>query len=93
MSAPTQALNRLLANDGMVYLTGTDANTTDFYGIVIREDTVITAWTDEDGKNLLTDFNISTVTLLATDPALIIPGGKTNGSLQLASGSVWLLKE
>lgn len=93
MSAPTQALNRLLANDGMVLEAGTSANTTDFYGIVIREDTVISAWTDEDGKDLVADFGISGVTLLSTDPALIIPGSKNNGSLTLTSGSVWLLKE
>ena len=93
MSGPTQALNRLLANDGMVLEAGTTANTTAFYGIVIREDTVISAWTDEDDVNLVTKFNLGTETLLSTDPALIIPGGKHNGSLTLTSGSVWLLKE
>lgn len=78
----------------MVYLTGTTANTTSFYGILPREDVTITAWTDEDGTDLLAKFGISGVTLLATDPALIIPAGKVNGSLTLgATGSVWLLKE
>lgn len=94
MGNPTSVLNKLLASKGALLITGTTANTSDGYGIVVREDTVIEAWTDEDGNDLLAKFGITTeVTVLTTDDiALIIPGGLGNGSIKLTSGSVWLLK-
>jgi hypothetical protein len=61
------------------------------YGIVIRENTIIAAWLDSNGNNLITLFDIAAATLLVTDPALMIPNNLLNGSITLTSGSIWML--
>lgn len=82
----------LIAGNGMLLEDGTSVNTNKHYGIVVRQSTVVASWTDSEGNNLLTKFGIAGKTLLVTDPALIIPGNLSSSSVQLASGSVWLLK-
>jgi hypothetical protein len=80
-----------IAANGWKLEDGTSANTTPCAGIAIRQNTVIAAWTDTDGVDLVAYFGISTKGLLVTDPLLIIPGGKKSASIQLTSGSVALI--
>jgi len=93
MAGPTRNLGRLLAGEGALLINDTSAHTDKGYGIAVREDTVVSAWTDDEGNDLVAKFGISAVTLTTDDLALVIPGGLSNGSLTLASGSVWLLRE
>jgi hypothetical protein len=80
------------APNGALLIDDTNAHTDDGYAVVIREDTVIAAWTDEDSRDLVAYFGISGKTLKVTDPMLIIPGQNGNGSITLTSGSLWLMK-
>ena len=61
------------------------------YGIVIREDTVIAAWVDSSGNNLITLFDIAAATLHVTDIALMIPNDRLSQTITLTSGSIWML--
>lgn len=85
------ALHKIIAANGAILENGVAINYTRGYGIVIREDTVIAAWTDSAGNNLLTGFNIAGVTLHVTDIALIVPENRFIRSIQLTSGSIWIL--
>jgi hypothetical protein len=91
MASQTEVYNRLVSNKGMFLVSDTEVYTAGFYGLVIREDSVISSWEDEDGRNLITYLGLSGKTLTSTDSALMIPGGKYNGSFSLSSGSAWLL--
>ena len=81
----------LVAPNGMVLEATTGANTTGGFGIKAREDTVVAAWTDEDGVNLVARFGLASKTIKVTDPALMVPGGRRSGSITLTSGSIWIL--
>jgi hypothetical protein len=85
------SLFKLLAANGAVLENGVAVNYTRGYGIIIREDTVIANWTDSVGNNMLTAFNIAGVTLHVTDIGLMIPENRFIRSIQLTSGSIWIL--
>lgn len=84
-------LYKMIASNGMLLIDDVLSHNLPGYGIVIRENTIINTWIDKDGNNLIDFFNISGKTLRVTDPALIIPESKKNGSITLNSGSIWLL--
>ena len=84
-------LGKLLSPNGLILEAGTGANTTKHYGIVIREDTVIAAWEDEDGVDLVAEFEIGSVTVKVTDPPIMIPRNKKGVTITLTSGSIWLM--
>jgi hypothetical protein len=84
-------IHKLVAPNGYVIESTTNANTTKGYGIFFRSETVISAWTDEDGINLITKLGLTGVTLVVTDPPLMVPGNKKSGSITLASGSIGIL--
>ena len=84
-------LGILLAANGWKLEDGTGANTTACCGVAIVEDTVISAWTDENSVDLVAYFGISGKTLTDKYPALIIPGSKKSGSITLTSGAVVLI--
>lgn len=82
------------ASNGMYLADGVGAHAVKGYGIAIREDTVISAWTANINGvtvNMVTAFGITGKTLYVTDPALIIPDGGKSISITLTSGSVWIL--
>jgi len=81
--------SQALADHGGKFVTDTNPHDWAFKALVIREDTVIASWTDEDGFDLVAYYGISAVTLLVTDPVLRVPGGKVTGELTLTSGSVF----
>lgn len=81
----------MIGNNGVKLIDDTNAHTFPFRGIVIREETVISAWTDSDGFDLVNFLDISGATLLVSDPLLMIPSGKINGSITLTSGSIWAI--
>jgi len=74
---------------GLKLINDTDSHDFPFTALVIREDTVIDSWTDEDGFDLVAFFRIDSETLYVTDPVLKIPAGKATAELTLASGSVF----
>lgn len=74
-----------LIDDGAEY---TDSHR----AIVIREDSVVEEWEDEDGFDLVAFYGIGTKTLLVSDPVLLVPGGKIGGKFELTSGSAWLIR-
>lgn len=78
----------LLAANGWKLEDGTSANTTPCVGLAIVEDTVISAWTDSGGVDLVAYFGIGSKTLTDKYPALIIPGGKKSATFTLTSGAV-----
>lgn len=77
-----------IAANGWKLEDGAGANTTPAVGLVIVADTVIAAWTDTDGVDLVAYFGISGKTITDKYPPLIIPGGKKSASFQLTSGAV-----
>ena len=90
MSGPTGSLQILVGQSPRME-AGTSQNSTEHTGIMARETTVISEWTDSEGNNLLTTFNI-TEALLVTDLALILPDGVTGSTITLSSGSIWLFE-
>lgn len=83
----------LMGGNGMILIDDTGAKTTlgDYQYILVREDTVIGTCTDENSVNLITQWDISGVTLIKGD--LLVPGNRTRlSTLTLTSGSVWLIK-
>ena len=84
-------LGILLAANGWKLEDGTSANTTAGVGLAIVEDTVISAWEDSDGRDLVAYFGISGKTLTDKYPALIIPGGKKSATFTLTSGAVAII--
>ena len=91
MASQTEVYNRFVSSKGMFLVSDTETYTAGFYGVVVREDSVISSWEDEDGRNLITYLGLSGKTLTSTDSALMIPGGKYSGTFSLSSGSAWLL--
>jgi len=89
-------LHHLVGASGWYRVDDTNAHTVTHYGLTVREDTVISAWTAKGGAIDLVDwFNISGKTLTTADPALIIPDAWVNEgaqSITLTSGSVNLLR-
>lgn len=81
----------MTAPNGYVIESTTNPNTTPGKGIFFRSETVISAWTDEDGVDLVAKLGLAGVTLVVTDPRLMVPGGKRSGSITLASGSIGIL--
>ena len=84
-------LAKQISPEGLVLEDGTSANTTKHYGILIRENTVISAWADEDGNDLVAKYGISGKGLLVTDPIMLVPGDKIGATITLTSGSIWIL--
>lgn len=84
-------LGILLAANGWKLEDGTGANTTACCGVAIVADTVISAWEDTDGVDLVAFFGISGKTLTDKYPALIIPGNKKSATITLTSGAVILI--
>ena len=82
----------MLADHGSLIIADAVEHKISHRAIVVRSDTVIEAWTDEKGNNLMTFYGVATKTLLVTDPALLIPGGGVGSILHLTSGSVWLIR-
>jgi hypothetical protein len=82
------------AGNGFYYTTANTAVTEKHYGIVVVGDTVLTAWTDSEGTDLLAKFNITGVTLTSDFPPLIIPGGLASTNIRAAStnGGICLLR-
>ena len=79
------------AVDGMMLLKAADGPLDiDFYGFVVREDTVLGALSIK-GVTVLDDYNIESETLLVTDPAIMAPSNKVFDYIDIDSGSVWLL--
>ena len=78
------------AVDGMMLLKDTGPIDIDFYGFVVREDTVLEALSIK-GITVLDDYDIENETLLVTDPAIMSPKNKVFDYIEVRSGSVWLL--
>ena len=79
---------------GFVYTTSNAAITTEHAGVKVVGNSVISAWTDSDGNDLVAKFGISGVTLTSAFPPLIIPGGLKSTSIRLAAtnGGICLIK-
>jgi hypothetical protein len=84
-------LHKLVAPNGYVLHEGTSPNTTPGYGIFFRTETEISAWTDENGVDLVARFGLAEKTLGTSDPPLMVPGNKKSGSITLASGAIGIL--
>lgn len=82
----------MLADHGSVLIDDADEHFIAHRAIVVREDTVIEEWLDEEGNNIMNFYGIATKTLLVTDPVFLIPGGAIGAKLELTSGSVWLIR-
>lgn len=82
----------MLAENGAKLIDDTNADTYAYRAIVIREDTVIEAWTDCDGLDLIAFYGIASETLFVTDPVLLVPHNKLSKSIKLTSGSIWGIK-
>jgi len=87
-----QILYEMKGGAGLILLNTTGESTVPSKGFVIREDTIIDSWEDEDGVDLVERLNISGATLLVSDPPLWVPAGKHTKTLKLTSGSVWQIK-
>jgi len=87
--------HKAIAQNGWKLVNNTNAHTDAHYGICVREDTVISAWTAKDGTiDLVDHFNISGETLTDKDLALLIPDAwikEGAQSITLSSGSINLL--
>lgn len=90
MDAP---IMKLIAPNGAYLLSGTTAFTAKtFFGIIPRsDDPIISAWTDEDGADLVAEFGLSGQILEKGDLPLLVPRNKRSQNITLAAGSVWLL--
>ena len=87
-------VHRLLGGSGWYRVDDTSEHTIRHYGVVVSEDTVISAWTI-GGVDLVAYFNISGKTITTADPAMIVPEKWVNEgsySITLTSGSVDLLR-
>ena len=87
-----QLLYEMKGGAGVILLNTTAESVVPSKGIVIREDTVVDSWEDEDGVDLVERLNISGATLYVSDPPLWVPAGKKSSTLKLTSGSVWQIK-
>ena len=85
-------LGKQNAIDGMLIVNASSGLFDDenFYGFIPREDTVVTTLTI-DGETVLTDYNIDGITLLATDPVIMAPNDLPFDSIEVESGSIWVL--
>lgn len=90
MDAST-AYSLMFGENGVKLIDDADEHLFAFKGIIIREDTVIEEWLDQEGFNIVTHYDINGVTLYVTDPILMVPAGKKNGKFELTSGSVWVI--
>ena len=81
----------MFMENGAKLIDDGDEHTFAFRAIIIREDTVIEEWEDQDGLDLVAYYDISGVTLSVTDPILMVPGGLKNGKFELTSGSAWVI--
>jgi hypothetical protein len=83
------------ASDGMILV---DMNApysgvydeTDFYGFVVREDTVVNQL-EVDGEYVQDDYGLTGRTLTTSDPAIMAPRDEPFDRIKLTSGSVWVL--
>jgi len=87
-----QELMKQDAGDGMLILSGAGAvyDDTDFYGFVVREDTIINQL-EIDGEYVQDDMGLTGVTLTTSDPAIMSPRDTPFDRIKLTSGSVWIL--
>jgi hypothetical protein len=96
MAGVQGSLMTISAGNGFHYSTSTSEITEKHVGVVVVGDSVISAWTAVDGAktvNLLTRFNLATVTITSDFPPLIIPGNMTSSSITFSTnGGVCLLR-
>lgn len=85
-------LSKMIAQSGMKLLNTTATSTFPSWGLVVREDTVIAVWTDQNDVDLVQAFEVASQTLTSVDPVLTVPNNKRTKTLKLTSGSVWQLK-
>jgi hypothetical protein len=83
----TSLLNAIAGGKGSYLIHDTNANTGKWSSLVIQEDTVIAAATDNNGLNLLTYWNVSGETL-KQGAFLSVPLTTTIASVTLTSGAV-----
>ena len=94
---PSGSLTTISASNGWYYTKVNTAVTEPHYGVVVIDDTVISAWTAVDGSDtidLVAKFNISGVTLTKDFPPLIIPSNlkSVSFSAETTNGGVCLLR-
>lgn len=83
----TSLLNAIAGGKGSYLIYDTSANTGKWSSLVIQEDTVISAATDNKGNNLVTYWNISGETL-KQGAFLSVPLNSQIVSVTLTSGAV-----
>ena len=89
----TNEFNSIMLSDhGALIIDDGDEHFIAHRAIVVREDTVIEEWKNEEGTDLVAFYGITSKVLYVTDPVLLVPGGNTGGKLELTSGSIWLIK-
>lgn len=76
------------AADGMVLVN--DEYIGEFYGFVVREDTVVNQLMVDD-EYVHDDYGLTGETLLVTDPAIMAQRERPFDYIKLTSGSVWVL--